>query len=168
MWQLFLFFNFLLFLWLLFFIFWWATVSYYVKLEAVLFREQVSARCGIVIVGLCCWLLNEVGIECFIRVAFVPWPAFKVKPKLHALRNFLAKMCFAKVNPLYEANVKRVAFVPWPSGNVQARYPKMCKLRSWFEALCSKRTNRAKFRSQYLLIRMEYGIFVISVLSTWV
>ena len=58
---------------------------------------------------------------------------FEVELKSHALRNFAAKMCFSKVNllvVLYDANVKRVAFVPRPSGNVQARFPKMCKLRS--------------------------------------
>ena len=34
------------------------------KLEAVLFRAQVSARFGIVIIGLRCLLLSKVAIEC--------------------------------------------------------------------------------------------------------
>ena len=102
----------------------------------------------------CCWLLNEVGIECFIRVAFVPWPTGNVRSKLSGIacfEAFCSKTCFAKCNllvALYEANVKRVAFVPWPSGNVHATFHVKRKLRSWFEAFCSKRTNPANFRNQ--------------------
>ena len=43
---------------------WWSVAQMQNKLEAVLFRAQVSTRFGIVIMGLRCLLLSKVAIEC--------------------------------------------------------------------------------------------------------
>ena len=43
-----------------------------IKLEAVLLRAQVSARCGFVVVGVHYLLMSEVAIDVCKRVAFVP------------------------------------------------------------------------------------------------